>query len=228
MLVTPAVRVTAQGPLARFSGLCFISPRLETDRLHEAIDLSSVKLTHYKLKQQAGRPLDLREGNGDYKLDAPDALGSGAARDPIRARLAEIIQKLNTLFEGELSDADILGFAAHISDKMMENPVLRRQAASNTKEQFALGDFRKALMLAVAKGMESHRAMGKQVLSNERVRESFAAWCSTSCTRRCEPWPWLIRSLPRRGRRRSGVDRAGRRGNGGSEYHRNPGPRCPA
>ncbi len=68
----------------------------------------------------------------------------------------------------------LLGFAAHIRDKMLENPVLRQQAASNTKEQFALGDFRKALLQAVVKGMDNHQSMGKQVLSNEQVREGFA------------------------------------------------------
>jgi type I restriction enzyme, R subunit len=151
-----------------------LAPLLEIDRLHEAIDLSGVKLTHYKLKHQGAQQLRLRESDGDYRLDAPTEIGSGAVHDPVKARLTEIIQKLNDLFEGELSDADVLSFATHIRDKMIENPTLRQQAASNTKEQFALGDFRKAMMNAVVAGMSNYQSMGKQVLSNERVREGFA------------------------------------------------------
>ena len=57
---------------------------------------------------------------------------------------------------------------------MLENPVLEQQARSNTKEQFALGDFRKAMMGAVVAGLDSYQGMAKQVLSDERVREGFA------------------------------------------------------
>ena len=42
---------------------------------------------------------------------------------------------------------------ARVRDKMLENPVLDQQARSNTKEQFALGDFRKAMMGAVVAGV---------------------------------------------------------------------------
>ncbi len=133
-----------------------------------------MKLTHYKIKDRGHQRLNLKEGDGNYTLDAPNEIGSGAAYDPVKARISEIIQKLNDLFEGELTDNDVLSFATHISDKMLENHVLRQQAASNTKEQFALGDFRKAMMSAVVTGMGNYQSMGKQVLSNERVREGFA------------------------------------------------------
>ncbi len=152
-----------------------LAPLLETDSLHDTIDLSDVKLTHYKLKQQDNQRINLKEGNGEYTLDAPTEIGSGSIYDPIKARLSEIIQKMNDLFEGELLDADLLNFATHIRDKMLENSVLLQQAASNNKEQFALGDFRKAMMTAVVSAMSNHQSMGKQVLSNERVREGFAS-----------------------------------------------------
>lgn len=149
-------------------------PLIETERQSEAIDLSAVQLTHYRLKNQGQQRLNLKEGAGDYGLDAPSELGSGAGRDPIKAKLAEIIAKMNDLFEGDLSEADLLSYANHISTKMLENPVLEQQAKTNSKEQFALGDFRPAMMDAIVEGLDSYSSMAQQVLSNDRIREGFA------------------------------------------------------
>lgn len=148
-------------------------PLLATDRQTETIDLSAVQLTHYKLKNQGQQQLNLKEGEGDYALDAPSEVGSGAGRDPVKAKLAEIIAKMNDLFEGDLSEADLLSYANHISTKMLENAVLEQQAKTNSKEQFALGDFRPAMMDAIVEGLDNYSSMAQQVLGNERVREGF-------------------------------------------------------
>ena len=149
-------------------------PLLETDRQMETIDFSAVQLTHYKLKHQGEQRLNLKDGSEDYALDAPSEAGSGAGRDPLKAKLAEIIAKMNDLFEGELSEADLLSYANHISTKMLENQVLEQQAKTNSKEQFALGDFRPAMMDAIVEGLDNYSSMAQQVLGNERVREGFA------------------------------------------------------
>jgi type I restriction enzyme, R subunit len=156
--------------------ICFrlLLPLLATERLSEEIDLSGVELTHYRLKDQGTRGLNLKEGAGDFGLPPPGEVGSGESRDPLLAKLAAIIQRMNDLFEGELSEADLLSYANHIRDKMLENPTLGEQAQHNTKEQFALGDFRTAMMDAVAEGLESYQSMAGQVLGNERIREGFA------------------------------------------------------
>ena len=143
--------------------------------MSEEIDLSGVHLTHYRLKDQGTRQLNFKEGGGPYNLQAPTEIGSGAGHDPVKARLSEIIQKMNDLFEGELSDADLLSYATHIRGKLLENPVLEQQAKTNTKEQFALGDFRKAMMGAIISGLENYQSMAEQVLGNERIREGFAS-----------------------------------------------------
>jgi type I restriction enzyme R subunit len=78
-------------------------------------------------------------------------------------------------FEGELSDADLLSYATHIRDKLLGNPVLEQQAKTNTKEQFALGDFRKAMMGAIISGQENYQSMAEQVLGNEGICEGFAS-----------------------------------------------------
>ncbi|RRR67135.1 MAG: type I restriction endonuclease subunit R [Candidatus Viridilinea halotolerans] len=150
-------------------------PLLATERLSEAIDLSGVELTHYRLKDQGTRGLNLKEAKGDFGLVPPGDVGSGESRDPLRAKLAAIIQRMNDLFEGELSEADMIGLATHISERMIANPVLVEQAQHNTKEQFALGDFPKVMMEEVIGGMDSYQSMISQVLGNERVREGFAA-----------------------------------------------------
>ncbi len=150
-------------------------PLLAADRLGEEIDLSGVQLTHYRLKDQGARWLNLKEGDGDYELTPPGEVGSGESRDPQKAKLAEIIQRMNDLFEGELSEADMIGLVTHISERMIANPTLAQQARHNSKEQFALGDFETVMMNEVVGGMDSYQTMITQILSNERVRTGFAA-----------------------------------------------------
>lgn len=150
-------------------------PLLATDRLSEEIDLSGVQLTHYRLKVQEARRLNLKESGEDFALPPPGEVGSGESRDPHKARLAEIIQRMNDLFDGELGEADMIGLVTHISERMIANPTLAQQARHNSKEQFALGDFPKVMMDEVIGGMDSYQAMITQVLGNERVRSGFAA-----------------------------------------------------
>ena len=157
--------------------LCFrlLVPLLATDRLNEELDLTGVQLTHYRLKDTGTRRLNLKDGAGDYGLVPPGEVGSGEGRDPQLARLAEIIQRMNDLFEGALSEADLLSYATHIRDKLLEHPTLAQQAQHNTKEQFALGDFRTIMLDTVVDGLERYQSMAGQVLGNERIREGFAA-----------------------------------------------------
>ena len=55
-----------------------------------------------------------------------------------KALLAEIIAKVNDLFEGDLTDEDKLVYVNNvIKGKLLESETLRQQAANNTKEQFA-------------------------------------------------------------------------------------------
>jgi len=100
-------------------------------------------------------------------------VGSGVAREPETAYLSTLIQKLNHLFEGELSDADLLGYAHHIKGKLLENDKLAQQAARNSKEQFALGDFQHVLMDNVIEGIDRYQAMAGQVMGNPNVQKAF-------------------------------------------------------
>ncbi len=141
----------------------------------EQIDLSAVRLTHYKLKNQGEQHSNLSGDNDSPGLKPPSELGEGAAYEPVRAKLSEVNQRMNDLFEGERTDADYLNFVNSVRDKMVENPVLQQQAQANTKEQFALGDFHDALKRETYATLASHRSMAKQVLANDDTRDRFAA-----------------------------------------------------
>ena len=150
----------------------YLLPLLATERVVAELDLSSVILTHYKIKDQGQQILGWSMGS-NTTLNAPSDVGSGVARDPVKERLSAIVAKMNQLFEGDLSEADVLAYATHIRDKLLENPVLAQQAVNNSKEQFALGDFQSALMKAVVGGLGSYTTMANQVLSQQHVKEGF-------------------------------------------------------
>ncbi len=134
-----------------------------------------MRLTDYRLRDQGVQRLSLKEGEDDYGLVPPGEVGTAEGRDPLQARLAEIIQRMNTLFEGELSEADLLSYANHIRDKMLEHPALAQQAQHNSKEQFALGDFHRVMMETVVDGLGNYQSMAGQVLGNKRVRDGLAS-----------------------------------------------------
>jgi type I restriction enzyme R subunit len=151
-------------------------PWLKTENLNEPIDLSGVELTHYRLQDLGKRSIRLDDKAGEEgKLKPMTDVGTGVPRDRQQASLSEIVQQMNSLFEGELTDADLINYAHHVRDKMMESEVLAQQAATNSKEQFALGDFHDVMMDAVIEGLDNYQSMADQVLNNEQVQKGFAS-----------------------------------------------------
>lgn len=146
-------------------------PLLDFGRERDTVDLSKVVLTHHTLKNQGKQPLSLSQ-NGTYQLAPMDAVGSGSVQNKQQAYLAEIIQKVNGLFEGELSDDDQLVYVnGAIKGKLLENDTLVQQAASNSKEQFANSpDLKDALLHAIMDALDAHTTMSTQALGSERVR----------------------------------------------------------
>jgi type I restriction enzyme R subunit len=98
--------------------------------------------------------------------------GSGSVQAKEKALLREIIEKVNDLFEGELSDEDKLVYVNHvIKGKLLESPTLRQQAANNSKEQFANSpDLKNELMNAIMGALDAHTSMSTQALNSETVR----------------------------------------------------------
>ncbi|KDB09964.1 type III restriction protein res subunit [Burkholderia sp. lig30] len=149
-------------------------PLLEFGRERDTVDLSKVTLTHHSLRNTGRQPLIL--GHGETPKLAPmDAVGSGAVQDKEKAFLDEIIQKVNGLFDGELTDDDQLVYVNGVlKGKLLENALLVQQAASNSKEQFANSpDLTAALMHAIIDAFDAHTTMSKQALDSERVRDGL-------------------------------------------------------
>lgn len=140
----------------------------------ETIDLTGVRLSHYAIRHR---------GTLDSPLD-PDAVaefdpaygdvGSGKARDPERIKLFELIKQLNLVFEGELSDSDLVNYAYSVRDKLLENETLRTQARNNTKKQFDESDaLHDAILTAVENQNDVNGNLARQVLSDARTRDAF-------------------------------------------------------
>jgi len=149
-------------------------PLLEFGREREGIDLSKVILTHHTLKYQGMRTVPLSVQDAP-KLTPLTESGGGSVQEKEKARLAEIITKVNDLFEGDLTDDDQLVYVNNvIKGKLMESEVLTQQAANNTKEQFANSpDLSNELMNAIMDALAAHNTMSKQALESERVRSGL-------------------------------------------------------
>lgn len=149
-------------------------PLLEFGRERDTVDLSKVVLTHHTLKDRGRQAMGL-DANGRYTLQPIDAVGSGAVQEKDKTYLDEIIQKVNGLFEGELTDGDQLVYVNGVlMGKLLENETLLRQAASNTKEQFANSpDLNDALLHAIMDALDAHTTMSTQALGSVRVREGL-------------------------------------------------------
>ncbi len=147
---------------------------LEFGREREGIDLSKVILTHHNLKDQGKRTLPLSTGESP-KLAPLTETGSGSVQEKQKALLAEIIAKVNDLFEGELTDQDKLVYVNNVlMGKLLESEKLVQQAANNTKEQFANSpDLKTELMNAIIAALDAHTAMSTQALDSEAVREGL-------------------------------------------------------
>jgi type I restriction enzyme R subunit len=146
-------------------------PLLEFGREREAIDLSKLTLTHHHLKNLGVRGLPLG-GGANPKLDPITESGSGSVQEKEKARLDEIIQKVNTLFEGELTDQDKLVYVNNvIKGKLLESGTLQQQAANNTKEQFANSpDLKAELLNAIMGALDAHNLMSTQALNSALIQ----------------------------------------------------------
>jgi type I restriction enzyme R subunit len=149
-------------------------PLLDFGRERDTVDLSKVVLTHHTLKSHGKQAMGLN-ADGSYKLPPMDAVGSGSVQEKQQAYLNEIIEKVNGLFEGELTDDDQLVYVNGVlKGKLLENETLMRQAASNSKEQFANSpDLKDAVLHAIMDALDAHQTMSTQALGSERVREGL-------------------------------------------------------
>ncbi len=146
-------------------------PLLEFGREREGIDLSKVVLTHHHLKNLGKHAMLLNVGETP-KLEPITEAGSGSVQEAQKAYMAELIQKLNDLFQGDLTDQDRLVYVNNvIKGKLLESETLRQQATNNTKEQFANSpDLKTELMNAIMGALDAHSVMSTQALNSTAVQ----------------------------------------------------------
>ena len=146
-------------------------PLLDFGRDREGIDLSKIFLTHHNLRNLGKRTVPLAEGDTP-KLAPLTESGGGSLQEKEKALLAEIITKVNDLFEGDLTPDDQLVYVNNVlKGKLLESEILVQQAASNTKEQFATsGDLKREHENAIIEALAAHTTMSKQALESARVQ----------------------------------------------------------
>jgi len=149
-------------------------PLLEFGREREGIDLSKIVLTHHTLKNRGKKDLPLTEG-GSAKLQPLTEAGSGAVQTKEKMPLFEIIEQVNDLFDGELTDDDKLVYVNNvIKGKLLESQTLIQQAGNNTKEQFASSsDLAKGIEIAIMDAFAAHSVMSRQALDSPKVRQGL-------------------------------------------------------
>ena len=146
-------------------------PNLKTIVENDPIDISYIEMTHYKLHKQKRDHIGL---SGEDNELPPIKPGEATARDPEKELLSQIVGHMNALFEGELTDDDMLNYARTIKDKVMENSKVVEQVTNNSKEQAMMGGFATAINDAVIESLDAHQNLATQVLGEERIRNGFA------------------------------------------------------
>ncbi len=145
-------------------------PNLKTVDVKDPIDISLVELSRYKLHKQKDYSIELEEGKGLISGSG----GGGQVREPEKEYLSELLDQINDLFRGELTDDDKLNYARTIKDKVMENTKVIEQVGNNTKEQAMMGGFAEAINDAVIDSLEAHQHLATQVLSEDRIKQGLA------------------------------------------------------
>ncbi|MBT9288762.1 type I restriction endonuclease subunit R [Prosthecodimorpha staleyi] len=149
-------------------------PLLEYGREREGVDLSQVKLTHHRLRDQGSRSLPLGQGQAEPLVPLTET-GGGAVQEKQRALLREIIERVNDLFIGELSEDDKLIYVNNVlKGKLLASDLLVEQASNNTKEQFANSpDLDAEFVNAIMDALVAHTSMSKQALDSAKVRDGL-------------------------------------------------------
>ena len=142
-------------------------PLLEYGREREGVDLSALRLSHHKMRDLGQQKLNLTGDAPAVPLSPVTEAGSGQVQDRHKQRLAEIIEALNDLFEGELTDGDKVSFFEGLRSKLMESETLKAQAAVNGREQFANSpSLQQELLNALMDAMSAHQSMSTQALNS--------------------------------------------------------------
>lgn len=146
---------------------------LKFGREREGVDLSEITLARHKLRDRGKRNLGL-SGEDAPTLAPMSELGSGSIQEKQKALMAEIITQLNEIYGTDTSEGDNLSHATTLNEKVLESPILQKQAANNSKEQFANSpDLTTAILNAVIEAMDVQNELSTKALNSAEIRESL-------------------------------------------------------
>lgn len=146
---------------------------IRADSRHESIDLSDVVLAN--IAHKAGTQQRLGLGGDHVDLDPLTGAGSGAAPDPVLVALADVIRRMNEVFDGgAFDDTDIGALSQHVVRRMLDNPVVRTQVRNNTQQQVAESPALKAGFTdALVEAQEAYSELVKQLFDGETKRADY-------------------------------------------------------
>ena len=129
-------------------------------------DITGLKLAGLAIVPQATVAIELT-GGGQVKplID----IGSKAMSARERARIEEIVRRINELFEGNLTDDQKKLFTMGIVNNLANDRDVLLQAKANDRDTFAQGSFKQKVKGAIAVQVENHKDMGRQILSKEKL-----------------------------------------------------------
>jgi type I restriction enzyme, R subunit len=140
----------------------------------EAVDFSTVELTHIKQTRSGEQTLNLESGEAE-PMKPVTATGSGTAHDPRMVRLQEVLDRVNDLFAGEdFTPAEQQSWVEGIVTVLMDDETIVTQATANTKKQFVESpDLDAAVTEAVLGNQASHNKMADYFFNDERIKIEF-------------------------------------------------------
>lgn len=125
-----------------------------------------VELQYYRLQKISEGQIDLTTGDG-YPLKGPSDVGTGQGDQEIR--LSELIDILNERFGTDFTQADQL-FFDQIQEEAIESDMLKKAAATNTKDDFRYV-FEKAFEGLVIDRMEGNEDIFGKLMSDGEFRK---------------------------------------------------------
>jgi type I restriction enzyme R subunit len=138
----------------------------------EQVDLSDLKLTHFRLLASGGLQGVVQGGEANPLFSITDN-GLREARDREKALLSELVKRLNDAFGKEISDTDQVAFAVHVSEKLRTDAVVMAQVLNNAKDQAMKANLPAAAVQAIVGAMTTHNALATKLLSDEATRVVF-------------------------------------------------------
>lgn len=134
-----------------------------------SIDLSEVELVAYAIRKDSDSELNLDDGAA---LPPLTGVGGGVPHDPEMAALAEIVHKLNAMFDIDgVTETDTRNIVVWVTEKAMENDIVRAQASKNSRDQFLESNQLKETVLeALVNARNNAEALSSEFLeSREKI-----------------------------------------------------------